>query len=41
MRDGITGLLHFRDPAGNLFEMYCPKLKETVSLVSWAKQDGS
>ena len=30
-RDGIKGLLYFRDPAGNLFEMYCPKLKEADS----------
>jgi hypothetical protein len=41
MRAGITGLLHFRDPAGNLFGMYCPKLKETASFVRWAKQGGS
>ena len=41
MRDGITGLLNFRDPAGNLFEMYCPKLKEAGSFVRGAKQGGS
>jgi catechol 2,3-dioxygenase-like lactoylglutathione lyase family enzyme len=40
-RDGIKGLLYFRDPAGNLFEMYCPKLKEADSFVRGAKQGGS
>jgi catechol 2,3-dioxygenase-like lactoylglutathione lyase family enzyme len=40
-RDGIKGLLYFRDPAGNLFEMYCPKLKEAASFVRGAKQGGS
>jgi catechol 2,3-dioxygenase-like lactoylglutathione lyase family enzyme len=40
-RDGIKGLLYFRDPAGNLFEMYCPKLKEAAGFVRGAKQGGS
>jgi catechol 2,3-dioxygenase-like lactoylglutathione lyase family enzyme len=40
-RDGIKGLLYFRDPAGNLFEMYCPKLKEAAAFVRGAKQGGS
>ena len=40
-RDGIKGLLYFRDPAGNLFEMYCPKLKEAATFVRGAKQGGS
>lgn len=40
-RDGIKGLLYFRDPAGNLFEVYCPKLEEAVSFVRGAKQGGS
>ena len=26
-RDGVKGLLYFRDPAGNLFEMYCRQSK--------------
>jgi hypothetical protein len=40
-RDGIKGLLYFRDPSGNLFEMYCPKLKEAASFVRGTKQGGS
>ncbi len=40
-RDGIKGLLYFRDPAGNLFEMYCPRLKEAASFARGAKQGGS
>jgi catechol 2,3-dioxygenase-like lactoylglutathione lyase family enzyme len=40
-RDGIKGLLYFRDPTGNLFEMYCPKLKEAAGFVRGAKQGGS
>jgi catechol 2,3-dioxygenase-like lactoylglutathione lyase family enzyme len=40
-RDGIKGLLYFRDPTGNLFEMYCPKLKEAASFVRGARQGGS
>ena len=30
-RDGIKGLLYFRDPSGNLLEMYCPKIKEAAN----------
>jgi catechol 2,3-dioxygenase-like lactoylglutathione lyase family enzyme len=40
-RDGIKGLLYFRDPTGNLFEMYCPKLKDAAGFVRGAKQGGS
>lgn len=40
-RDGIKGLLYFRDPTGNLFEMYCPKLKEAASFARGAKQGGT
>jgi len=39
-RDGIKGLLYFRDPSGNLLEMYCPKLKEAASFVRGKKQGG-
>ena len=27
-RNGTTGLMYFRDPSGNLFELYCPKVRE-------------
>jgi len=40
-RDGIKGLLYFRDPAGNLFEMYCRKLDAAASFMRGAKQGGS
>ncbi len=40
-RDGVKGLVYFRDPAGNLFEMYCPKLPEATSFVRGKKQGGS
>ncbi len=40
-RDGTKGLLCFRDPAGNLFEMYCPKLNEAAFFVRGAKQGGN
>lgn len=40
-RDGMKGLLYFRDPAGNLFEMYCPKLNEAASFVRGKKQGGT
>jgi catechol 2,3-dioxygenase-like lactoylglutathione lyase family enzyme len=40
-RDRIKGLLYFRDPTGNLFEMYCPKLQAAASFVRGAKQGGS
>lgn len=40
-RDGIKGLLYFRDPAGNLFEMYCPKTKDAATFARGAKEGGS
>ena len=40
-RDGVKGLVYFRDPAGNLFEMYCAKLPEAASFVRGKKQGGS
>ena len=40
-RDGVKGLVYFRDPAGNLFEMYCPKLPQAASFVRGKKQGGS
>jgi catechol 2,3-dioxygenase-like lactoylglutathione lyase family enzyme len=40
-RDGIKGLLYFRDPAGNLFEMYCTKLKKAANFARGAKQGGN
>jgi len=27
-RNGYTGLMYFRDPSGNLFELYCPRVKD-------------
>jgi len=27
-RDGSTGLMYFRDPSGNLFELYCPRVRD-------------
>jgi catechol 2,3-dioxygenase-like lactoylglutathione lyase family enzyme len=40
-RDGVKGLLYFRDPAGNLLEMYCRKLNEAASFARGAKQGGN
>lgn len=40
-RDGVKGLLYFRDPAGNLFEMYCPSLPEAATFVRGKKQGGT
>ena len=40
-RDGVKGLVYFRDPAGNLFEMYCPRLPEAASFVRGKKQGGN
>jgi catechol 2,3-dioxygenase-like lactoylglutathione lyase family enzyme len=40
-RDGIKGLLYFRDPSGNLLEMYCPRLREAAKFARGAKQGGS
>jgi hypothetical protein len=39
-RDGIKGLMYFRDPSGNLFEMYCPKIKEAATFARGKKQGG-
>jgi hypothetical protein len=41
LRDGIKGLVYFRDPSGNLLEIYCPKLDAAASFVRGAKQGGS
>jgi catechol 2,3-dioxygenase-like lactoylglutathione lyase family enzyme len=27
-RNGYTGLMYFRDPTGNLWELYCPRVNE-------------
>lgn len=35
-----TALNYFRDPSGNRFEMYCPKLQETAGFARGAKQGG-
>jgi catechol 2,3-dioxygenase-like lactoylglutathione lyase family enzyme len=40
-RDGVKGLLYFRDPSGNLFEMYCPKIKEAASFARGINKGGS
>ena len=40
-RDGVKGLLYFRDPAGNLFEMYCRQIKDAASFARGAKQGGN
>ncbi len=40
-RDGIKGLAYFRDPSGNLLEIYCPKIEAAASFVRGAKQGGS
>ena len=39
-RDGVKGLLYFRDPAGNLFEMYCRRLDAAASFARGKKQGG-
>ena len=40
-RDGKKGLMYFRDPSGNLFEIYCAKdLAEAQSLPRGAQQGG-
>lgn len=39
-RDGVKGL-YFRDPTGNLLEMYCPRLNQAAAFVRGAKQGGS
>ena len=41
-RDGKKGLMYFRDPSGNLFEIYCGKdLKDAAALPRGVKQGGS
>jgi catechol 2,3-dioxygenase-like lactoylglutathione lyase family enzyme len=40
-RDGVKGLLYFRDPSGNLLEMYCKKSKDAPGFARGAKQGGS
>jgi catechol 2,3-dioxygenase-like lactoylglutathione lyase family enzyme len=40
-RDGIKGLLYFRDPSGNLLEMYCPKIKAAETFARGRKQGGN
>lgn len=40
-RDGVKGLLYFRDPSGNLFELYCKKSKDAASFVRGVRQGGS
>ena len=40
-RDGIKGLLYFRDPSGNLFEVYCSKLSAAASFARGQRQVGS
>lgn len=39
-RDGVRGLMYFRDPSGNLFEMYCSKLEEAAAFLRGVKQGG-
>lgn len=36
-----TALIYFRDPSGNLLEMYCSKIAEAASFPRGAKQGGS
>jgi catechol 2,3-dioxygenase-like lactoylglutathione lyase family enzyme len=40
-RDGVKGLMYFRDPSGNLLEIYCPKLANAASFARGKKQGGS
>jgi catechol 2,3-dioxygenase-like lactoylglutathione lyase family enzyme len=41
-RDGKKGLMYFRDPSGNLFEIYCGKdLPQAANFPRGAKQGGS
>ena len=41
-RDGRKGLMYFRDPSGNLFEIYCGKdLPQAAKFPRGAKQGGS
>jgi catechol 2,3-dioxygenase-like lactoylglutathione lyase family enzyme len=41
-RDGKKGLMYFRDPSGNLFEIYCGKdIADAAKFPRGAKQGGS
>ncbi len=40
-RNKIEALLYFRDPSGNLFELYCPKYDNPEELEFAAKYGGS
>ena len=40
-RDGVKGLLYFRDPAGNLLELYCRNSKDAAQFARGARQGGS
>jgi len=36
-----TALIYFRDPSGNLFEMYCRQIKEAADFARGVKQGGN
>lgn len=40
-RDGVKGLLYFRDPSGNLLEMYCKNAADAPGFARGRKQGGS
>jgi len=40
-RDGVKVLMYFRDPSGNLFEMYCPKGFKDAATLPRAGKDGA
>lgn len=40
-RDGVKGLLYFRDPAGNLLELYCRESKDAANFARGVRQGGS
>ncbi len=40
-RDGVKGLVYFRDPAGNLLEIYCPRIEAAANFARGAKQGGA
>ena len=41
-RDGKKGLIYFRDPSGNLLEIYCSKeIPEAANFPRGTKQGGS
>ncbi|MCH8200119.1 MAG: VOC family protein [Chloroflexi bacterium] len=40
-RNGYTGLMYFRDPSGNLYELYCARVrKEDEARMTWRGNDG-